>query len=305
MIRAICEQIEQLIAGGDDLVFLTADIGGDGVDALAKIIGARFIDVGIAEATMIGVAAGFGLSGTSPIIYGLASFVTRRAFEHIKVDLVANDVSGVILGGASGATLGALGITHVADDDVALMRSLGDIAIFSPRNASQASDALRFALSTHKLCYIRLSPDRGSGQNKIAFGDGSPDIIGSGENVAILTSGPCVQAALGARATFQARGKASPAVIHLRTIHPLHQQDILPLLSQYTSIITVEDHRRDGGMGTNIAEILADCRSSKGLIRIGILPDAGRISWTDGHSMSASLETLIIESTLNEMEKTS
>ncbi len=303
MIGAVCKRVGALVETGHDVVFLTADIGGDGIDSLAARIGDRFIDMGIAEATMIGAAAGFGLSGTTPVIYGLATFLSRRALEQIKIDLLANDLGGIVLGGASGTTLSALGPTHSAHDDIALMRSLGDVSIFSPRNGAQAADALSMAVAARRLCYVRLAPEPDQAGAAAAFGDGVFDLVTAGDNVALLTTGPCLPATRAAREQLAALAAIRPAVIHLKAIYPLDRENIISLLLGYELIVTVEDHLRSGGLGSVIGEMIAESPGRMKLIRIGAVVRGHDLFWSDGKFSNISLEQTIIYSIRTEMER--
>ena len=231
----------------------------------------RFIDVGIAEQNMIGMAAGLALSGKKVYVYSIIPFVTMRCFEQIRNDVCYHDTDVTILGVGSGLSYGILGSTHFALEDIAILRSLPNMTIFSPADEKEALSGLDYFSDYHHPLYLRIGkkdePMVFSEKYSFAFGRGAE--ISNGNDGVIFATGPIVSEVVGAVEKIFKLTKKRLTLISIPTIKPLDESYIIEKCLNKKKIFTVEEHSIVGGLGSTIAEILSNKTLDAQLIRIG------------------------------------
>ena len=229
----------------------------------------RHVDVGIAEATLVGVAAGIARCGRPVIVSSIASFLLRRAYEQIVIDVCFDCLPVKLIGIGGGLAYGTLGPTHHIPEDVSLMRSQPAMEILIPADAAGAAQALWTAVRRPGPAYIRI----GSGDDPVLPNSpgGSPlepRLMRDGTDLTILASGICVHEALAAAADLEHHG-ANVRVVAVACLRPWPKEAVLALLLENRPVLTVEEHLRDGALGSLVAESL-EGDSSRPLSRLAI-----------------------------------
>jgi glutamate-1-semialdehyde aminotransferase/transketolase C-terminal domain/subunit len=268
------EQTLQAIAATDpDLIVMTAE-NRAAIRNLPPVMGPRFIDVGIAEQTMIGMAAGLALRGRKPIVHALAAFLTMRAYEFIRTDIGIGRLPVKLVGGVPGFLSEANGPTHQAIEDIAIMRGIPGMKVFCPSDEHDLAQALPALMSDPSPYYIRFPPpgtaaatDRRSGPpHRI-------ETIADGDDVAILTFGLLIREALDARARLAAEG-ITARVLNVRMPKPLDEAAVLAAAADTRLLVTLEDHLMTGGLYSILCELLV-----RAGVRADVLPIALSERW--------------------------
>jgi transketolase len=233
------------------------------------------MNCGVAEANMIGMAAGLALSGLRPVAYTINAFITARCLEQIRVDLCYHDSPVVLVGVGGGLSYASLGGTHHSCEDVALLRALPNMTVVCPGDAVETRLALRAALACAGPVFIRLGK---KGEPVVhreppRFELGKGLWLRRGTDVCLLSTGTVLPVALAAAGVLGDRG-VSVGVVSLHTVKPLDVELLADVFDTYTVVATVEEHSVIGGLGGAVAEWLADGPPRHGrLVRIGT-PDA-------------------------------
>lgn len=222
----------------------------------------RFVEVGIAEQNIIGVAAGLATAGVVPAACGYAPFLTARSMEQVRNDVAYAGVHVVIAAAASGISLGVSGGTHHALEDIALMRSLPGMTVIVPADGEEAYAAGKVALALEGPVYLRLGgrveePALAAADAAAReFTLGQAAELRSGKDITIVACGTMVWQALEAAAALEGEG-IEARVLNMHTIKPLDREAVLRAAAETRGIITAEEHHLSGGLGGAIAELLA------------------------------------------------
>lgn len=254
-----------------DLVALGSD-GRAIFEEFSRRFPQRFVDVGIAEANLIGVAAGLARAGKVVFVATIASFLLRRAYEQIRVDVCDPGLPVKLVGVGGGLSYGTLGPTHHLTEDIALTRSLPNMAVYVPADAHDAVGALHAALAWPGPAYVRL----GTGTEPLVHGGdepfaaGRPELLRDGRDLLIFATGYCVSQALSAAASLAQSGH-EVGVVNVRALKPFDAEAVAELVRGRRAVLTVEEHSAAGGLGSIMAELLCG-RSACALERLGI-PD--------------------------------
>jgi transketolase len=260
----------EVAAEDERIVLLTGDLGFTVIEPFAERFPARFLNVGVAEQNMVGVATGLAEAGFVPFVYSIATFATLRPYEFIRNGPVLHGLPVRIVGVGGGLDYGLNGVTHYALEDVALMRAQPGLKIIAPADADQAEAALLATAVTDDPIYFRIARE-GSPLPGLdgRFELGRASILGHGTDVAFVALGTCARPALEAADRLAAEGiKASVAVV--ASVEPTPIDDLVDLLSRASLAVSVEDHYVAGGLGSIVAEVITehdlDCR----LVRCGV-----------------------------------
>ena len=251
-----------LLAAGkaDERVFaLTADLKGSlKMDAFAAEFPERFVQCGIAEANMVGAAAGLAIAGKIPFIGSFAEFVTGRVYDQIRQEVSYGKANVKIASSHAGITLGEDGATHQTMEDIALMRALPDMVVINPCDYNQTMQATIAAAKYDGPVYLRFG--RPSVPNFTPadepFVIGKAYVLNEGSDVTIFTCGHLVWEALLAAEQLEAQG-VSAEVINVATIKPLDEAAVLASVKKTGKAVVAEEHNAAGGLGEAIAALLA------------------------------------------------
>ena len=260
MRKALVETLLRKAKQDPSLFVLSADLGYSVFEPFAEAHPSRFINVGIAEADMIGISAGLALSGKKAVAYSIATFATARCLEQIRLDVCYHNLPVTIIGAGAGLCYGSLGPTHHGTEDIALMRALPNMTVLAPCDRHEFSALLPLAIEQGSPAYIRIGratePDVYTKENPtVQIGKGSP-IQSYGDDFAILACGNMVGTALECLGRLKKRG-FSGRLVSMHTIKPL-DSGLVEKLARKMPIITIEEHSIIGGLGSAVAECLAD-----------------------------------------------
>ncbi len=257
----------------DNLMVLTCDVSTSaGLDRFRKTYPEKYLDLGIAEQNMIGVAAGLASENFNVITTTFAPFQTMRCCEQIKVNLGYMKQKICMVGIASGLALGTLGYTHCCIEDVGILRSIPGITIISPADSLETVKALQAAVKSENPSYLRLT---GSSNNPIVYNKdyefkiGKSITLKEGKDITIFCAGAMVYQSLEAAKILETRNVSSK-VVNMHTIKPIDSESINDACNFSKLIVSVEEHNIIGGLGSAIAENLAKNNKSPKLLTIGI-----------------------------------
>jgi transketolase len=221
---------------------------------LPPLIPNNFIDVGIAEQTMIGMAAGLALRGRTPIVHALATFLTMRAFEFIRTDVGIANLPVKIVGAVAGFLSDGNGPTHQAIEDVSIMRGIPNVNVFCPADDDDMVKGIQKIFPDPSPFYIRYNAAKPLIEHA-EFEIGKAEVFGSGTDVAILVYGYLFNEAYKAKEILESKG-ISVRLINVRTPKPIDEAVILKAAEECKMIATIEDHFITGGLYSIIAEVL-------------------------------------------------
>mgnify|MGYP006086324893 FL=1 len=257
----------------ENLMVLTCDVSTSaGLDRYRKTLPEKYLDLGIAEQNMIGVAAGLSSEGYNVVTTTFAPFQTIRCCEQIKVNVGYMKQKICMVGLASGLALGNLGFTHCCIEDIGVLRSIPGITIISPADSLETVKALEAALKFESSTYIRLTGASNNpvvNKNDYDFEIGKSIKLLEGEDLTIFSAGATVFNCIKASEILKNNG-VSAKVINMHTIKPIDKAAINKSCEHSKLIVSVEEHNIFGGLGTAISEHMASLKSHPKLLTIGV-----------------------------------
>ena len=240
-----------------NVVALCADLTGSlKMDAFQKEHPDRFFQVGIAEANMIGMAAGLTIGGKIPFTGTFANFSTGRVYDQIRQSVAYSEKNVKICASHAGLTLGEDGATHQILEDIGLMKMLPNMTVISPCDYNETK-AATIAIAEHDgPVYLRFGrpkvPNFTDPNKKFEIGKG--DVLREGKDVTIIATGHLVWKAIEAAEVLLAKG-INPEIINIHTIKPLDEKTVLESISKTKCVVTAEEHMVNGGLGDSIAQV--------------------------------------------------
>ncbi len=225
------------------------------VSTLPPLLGKRFIDTGITEQAMIGMAAGLALRGRIPVAHALAAFLTMRAFEFIRTDVGIANLPVKLVGCVPGFLSDGNGPTHQAIEDVALMRGIPNMHVFCPSDEQDMVLGLRAVLSSPNPTYIRYNPRPALVGHTSPFELGQAEQLSNGTDMTILVYGLLLEQAYEAKNLLEADG-LSVRLLNLRMVSPIDETAILKAAQETKLLVTLEDHFLTGGLFSIVSEVL-------------------------------------------------
>lgn len=274
MRTAFVESLIDLAEQDKRIFLLTGDLGYAVLEKFQQTFPDRFVNMGVAEANMIGAAAGLALSGKIPYVYSIATFPVMRGLEQIRNDICYQNLNVRIVGVGSGLTYSLYGATHQSIDDMAVMRSLPNMTVISPGDPIETDLAVRFSLKHPGPVYLRIAakgePNIHSKKPNFKLGQGIT--ITKGNDLTIMAIGNILQNAQLAAAELSKEG-ISVRLISMPFIKPIDEKIILKAARETKAIFTIEEHSLVGGLGSAVAEVLAESDTPKILFKRIALPD--------------------------------
>ena len=270
MVQAFIDAVEK----GVDLVPVVADSTSTAkIGPFIKQFPDRLVNVGIAEQSMVGTAAGLALGGKVAVTCNAAPFLISRANEQIKVDVCYNNTNVKLFGLNAGASYGPLASTHHAIDDIAIMRGFGNIQIFAPSSPRECRQIIDYAIGYQGPVYIRMDgkalPELHD--ESYQFVPGAAVTLREGDVLALVATGSTVHEIVDAAALLADSG-IQATVVSVPSIRPCDTKALLAAVKDCKAVITVEEHNINGGLGSLVAEVLAEGGTGAVLKRLGI-PD--------------------------------
>ncbi len=267
MRNAFATDLVQAALRDERIVVLTGDHGYALFDEFRRVCPGQYINAGVAEQNMVGVAAGLAKGGLRPVVYGLSSFIPVRVLEQIKLDICYEGLPVVLIGDGAGVVYSTLGNSHQCAEDIAALRALPRMAILSPADAYEMHACMELAVATQGPLYLRIGKcDLGTVHTvppKVASGSLCPVRAGDAEPAWIAT-GSMVQTAL----TAATHWPGSP-VWSAPSLKPLSAKEVLAICGQHVVVVALEEHSIYGGLGSALAEI-ASAEAPTWICRIGI-----------------------------------
>ena len=271
MRNAFAKQVTELAQRDERVVLLSGDIGNRLFDDLKAKCPGRFFNCGVAEANLIGMAAGMAMSGLRPICYTITPFITYRCMEQIRIDVCYHHQPVIIVGTGSGLSYASLGATHHSCEEMGMLRLLPGLAVVAPADSVEVRGALKAALNHPNPVYIRIGKKGEPVVHKteIDFQIGKAISVRDGTDVCLLSAGNMLPAAL-ETAEVLAQQHISAQVFSFHTIKPLDEATLAVAFQNFKLVATLEEHSVLGGLGGAVAEWLADHFPAKArLIRCG------------------------------------
>lgn len=263
--------IEELATQNNNIITLTADLCSfAGLTRFAQNFPNQYYNVGIAEQNMVGIAAGMAKEGLIPFVTSYASFLTLRCADQINVNVGYMNLPIKLVGLTSGLSVGILGPTHICLNDVALMRAIPNLVIFSPADCIETAKCIEKASEINAPVYLRLTGTMG---NPVVFKDdynfeiGKAITLKDGSDIAIISTGTMVYNSLKAAKILEEKG-LSVKVINMHTLKPLDVTAVKECCS-CKLLVTVEEHSVIGGLGSAVAEVLSNIENSPKHLIIG------------------------------------
>lgn len=247
------------MAGSDPrIMLLTADLGFGVLDGFAREFPRQFVNVGVAEQNMTGIATGLALEGHIVFTYSIANFPILRCLEQVRNDACYHEANVNIVAIGGGFGYGALGFSHHATEDLAIMRALPGMTVVAPADGWEAEEATSALAAAPGTCYLRL--DRSSAQLDVhsdRFELGTARVVRDGRDLTFISTGGILPVVLSAASTL-AEQRISCRVLSMHTVKPLDRASIVRAARETGGIVTVEEHGLDGGLGSAIAEACLD-----------------------------------------------
>lgn len=254
-------------ATDDALIVMTAE-NRAAIRNLPPKLGDRFIDVGIAEQTMIGAAAGLALRGRTPIVHALATFLTLRAFEFVRTDVGIANLPVVLVGGVPGFLSDGNGPTHQAIEDVALMRGIPGMQVFCPADEAELLAGIPKILDAKKPTYVRYYAGKAAVEHQ-PFEIGKAEVLSKGKDVTLLVYGFLLKEAVEAQKILESKG-VSVRLVNVRMPKPIDAETVLAAARETKMLVTIEDHFKTGGLYSIVAELLLEARTTAHVLPIAL-----------------------------------
>lgn len=264
-----------------------------------KALGNRFIDTGITEQTMVGMAAGLALRGRIPIVHALAPFLTMRAFEFIRTDIGIAHLPVKLSGYIPGFLSDGNGPTHQAIEDVALMRGIPGMEVYCPADEDDLTRMLPAIWASDRPSYVRINHKKGDYIHQ-PFEPGKAEVIGDGTDVTLLVYGFLFEQALETKDLLEKQG-LSVGLVNIRSLKPVDEETLINFAQYSRMLVTIEDHLLTGGLYSILAEVLLKNRMTADVLPLsledrwfkpGLLPG---VLETEGFTAEKMAEKILFE----------
>lgn len=270
---SVCFALSEMRKTDDSILAISADLKGtSGFSRFATSFPDSFINVGIAEQNMIGIACGMASCDYKVVASSFATFISLRAGEFARSGAAYMDFDVALLGVGSGFAMGQFGNTHYAMEDIALMKAIPGLKVISPSDGLEAAKAIEAVLRESGPAYLRITGNTNSpivhGED-YAFTIGKAETLRSGTDTVLFTTGEVTYNALLAADLLSANG-VDVAVIAFPTIKPFDVPTVLNVLNDYSIVFSIEEHSIIGGLGDSVASVCAEAGHGGKLVKIGI-----------------------------------
>ena len=259
MRTAFIDTLYDLARRDPRIMLVVGDLGFGVVDRFARDLPNQFLNAGVAEQNMTGVAAGLAMCGKTVVTYSIGNFPLLRCVEQVRNDICYHNANVKIVCVGGGLAYGALGMSHHATEDLAVARALPNLTVVAPNDAAEAAAATRAIIQSDGPCYLRLGR---SGEASVlptgnAFVLGKAVRVRDGRDVMFIAGGGLSAVALEA-AEELSRLDIDVGVLSVHTLKPLDQSSILTAASEASAVFTIEEHSRYGGLGGAVSELLME-----------------------------------------------
>ena len=275
MRKTALDCVHKLSQIDERVVFVGSDLGPGVLDKMKTEFPDRFFMEGVSEQYIIGMAAGLAMEGFIPYVNTIATFLTRRCYEQVAVDLCMHDLPVRLIANGGGGVYAPLGPTHLAVEDIAIMRALPNMAVVAPCDADEMNRLMMSTLEWPHPIYIRLAKggDRVVSAEQNGFELGKSIKMKTGTDGMFITTGVMTQLALETAEILKGDG-VDVGVLHVHTIKPFDVNGVISAIENVKAVVTVEEHIVNGGLGSAVLESCSELRPEllSKISRIGI-PD--------------------------------
>lgn len=272
MRTAWIKSLTQEAAKNPNILLLTGDLGFAVIEEFRAKFPNQFLNAGVAEQNMTGIAAGLALSGKTVFTYSIANFTTLRPLEQIRNDICYHNANVKIVSVGGGFDYYSLGPTHHATEDLAIIRSLPNMTVLAPGDPVEAELAT-IAIIKHKgSCYLRLGKAPIIHQKKPEFKIGKAITVKEGNDLTLISTGGMLADAI-KTADLLKQQKINARVLSMHTIKPIDKQAIIKAACETKAIFTIEDHQITGGLGSAVAEVLSESKNNAIVFKRFGIPD--------------------------------
>lgn len=257
-----------------DVILVTGDLGFGVLDGFVKELPAQFINAGVAEQNMTGLAAGLALEGKTVFTYSIANFPTLRCLEQIRNDVAYHNASVNVVAIGGGFSYGALGMSHHATEDIGIMRTLPGLRVYAPCDEVETAAIVEHLVAQPGPSYLRLDKSKVT-QTAVSEGyaHGRLRCLREGRHVAMLGYGGIVAEVLAAAAALEAEG-IHCSVYSAHTLKPFDSEGLLRISREHDALLTVEEHVPNGGLASLVADTLVSAMQLPKRLGRMCLPDA-------------------------------
>ena len=272
MRTAFIETLFELAQRDERITLITGDLGFGVVTRFMQELPKQFVNAGVAEQNMTGMAAGMALSGKIVFTYSIANFPVFRCLEQIRNDVCYHNANVKIVAVGGGMAYGSLGVTHHATEDIAIMRALPNMLVVAPNDPVETRLATESIIAYPGPCYLRLgrAGDAVVHTSPVAFELGKALTVLEGGDLALIVTGGLLKIALTAAQTLARKG-IKARVLSMHTVKPLDREAVLAAARETKGIFTIEEHSVVGGLGGAVAELLMEeCEHRVRFKRIGL-----------------------------------
>lgn len=249
-----------LIKKDRNVIAITADNGNEIYDQIKNEYPQQYIDYGIAECNMVASAAGLASTGKIPFLYAVTNFMSMRAFEFIRDVVCVPNYNVKFLGRSAGLVGGSMGMTHQGTEDLAILRTLPNLLVITPATPIEAREATYFAYQHTGPVYIRLE---GFNEPELydqgyQFKSGTGSVVRKGTDITVITTGSIINEAIAAAVVLKQEHGLEVQIINMPMIKPIDESLILKAAKKTSMLLTLEEHTIYGGLGSAVAEVLAE-----------------------------------------------
>ena len=272
MRTAFIETLFELAKHDDRIVLIVGDLGFTVVTPFMEQLPGQFLNAGVAEQNMTTMAAGMALCGKIAFTYSIANFPTLRCLEQIRNDVCYHHANVKVVSVGGGFAYGSMGVTHHATEDLAVMRALPEMVVVAPGDPAEARAATRVITAHPGPCFLRLGKagEPNVHQTEIDFVLGKAIRLREGRDATLISTGGLLQTTVRAAQRLTDEGIES-RVLSMHTLKPLDTEAVLAAARETRAIITIEEHSIIGGLGSAVAEVLAEAEQAKvAFKRIGL-----------------------------------
>lgn len=252
---AFVDEVLALLKRDAAAMLLTADLGFGIFDRIAEECPGQFLNVGVAEQNMMGIATGLALEGRRVFTYSIANFASLRCLEQIRNDACYHEVNVNVAASGGGFSYGALGMSHHATEDISIMRSLPGVTVVAPATAWEMGHAVTALADAPGVGYLRIDKGRAEepAGDSVPFRLGRARRVRDGNDVTVIVAGAILAEALGAADELAGEGLQC-RVLSMHTVKPLDVEQVLASARETQGIVTVEENTVVGGLGSAVAE---------------------------------------------------
>lgn len=269
MRAAFSDALVRLAKEDSNVLLLTGDHGYALFDAFRKECPAQYINAGIAEQNMVGMAAGLARAGFRPFVYGLSAFIPVRVIEQIKLDVAHDNLPVVFIGDGAGFVYSHLGTSHQSTEDIACTRAIPDLAVHSPADRFEVAACMQLAYDSKSAVYLRMGKSDRGDVHTAALSTKVGELLqvkaGDSADIAFIATGSLVRTAM----TIAADRYPDAAVWSVPFIKPINQQQVIEVCRGAKTVVVLEEHSVLGGLGSVITEIASEFFPVR-ILRIGV-----------------------------------